>query len=85
MHVGGHNFFFFINKTKKLNNNNPASLAILVGYVFRNPAATYSWFDDFVQRMDKVRECNRPNIVLLGDFNTELLKPQPLDIYNVFV
>ena len=45
-------------------------------YIYRNPAATHTWFDDFVQMMDKVCESN-PNIVLLGDFNIVLLKPQP--------
>ena len=54
----------------------PASPAVLVGYVYRNPAATHPCFDDFVQMMDKVCESN-PNIVLLGDFNIDLLKPQP--------
>ena len=41
-----------------------SSKATLVGYVDRNPAATYAWFDDFVHMMDKVNECNS-NIVLL--------------------
>ena len=45
-------------------------------YIYRNPAATHTWFDDFVQMRDKVCESN-PNIVLLGDFNIVLLKPQP--------
>ena len=54
----------------------PASPAVLAGYVLRNPADTYPRFDDFVQMMDKVSE-STPNIVLLGDFNTDLLKPQP--------
>ena len=36
----------------------PASPAVLVGYVYRNPAATPPWFDDFVQMMDKVCESN---------------------------
>ena len=53
-----------------------ASLAVLVGDVYRNPAATHPWFDDFVQMMDKVCESN-PYIVLLGNFNIDLLKPQP--------
>ena len=53
-----------------------ASPAVLVGYVYRNPAATHPWSDDFMQMMDKVCESN-PNIVLLGDFNIDLLKPQP--------
>ena len=50
----------------------PTSPAVLVGYVYRNPAATHPWFDDFVQMMDKVCESN-PNIVLVGDLNIDLL------------
>ena len=50
----------------------PTSPAVLVGYVYRNPAATHPWFDDFVQKMDKVCESN-PNIVLVGDLNIDLL------------
>lgn len=53
-----------------------ASPTILVGFVYRNPAATYPWFDDFVQMMDKVSETNC-NIMLLGDFNIDLLQRQP--------
>ena len=53
-----------------------ASPAVLVGDLYRNPAATHPWFDDFVQMMDKVCESN-PNIVLLGNFNIDFLKPQP--------
>ena len=48
----------------------------LVGYLCRNPAVTYAWFDDFVKMMDKVNEGNS-NIILLGDFNIDLLKSQP--------
>ena len=50
-----------------------ASSAILVGYVSRNPAVTYAWCGNFVEIMDKVNERNS-NIVLLGDFNIDLLK-----------
>ena len=52
------------------------SSATLVGYVYRNPAVTYAWFDDFVKMMDKVSEGNS-NIVLLGDFSIDPLKFQP--------
>ena len=52
-----------------------SSNATLVGYVYRNPATVYAWFDDFVDTMDKVNECNS-NIVL-GDFNIDLFKSQP--------
>ena len=41
-----------------------SSSAALVGSVYRNPAVTYVWFDDFVQMVDKVNEGNI-NIVLL--------------------
>ena len=54
----------------------PASPAVLVGYVFRNPADTYHRFDDFVQMKDKVSE-STPNILLLGNFNTDFFNPQP--------
>ena len=53
-----------------------ASSAILVGYVYRNPAVTYAWYDDFVEMMDEVNESNS-NIVLFGDSNVDLLKSQP--------
>ena len=38
-----------------------SSSAALVGYVYRNPAVTYAWFDDFVKMMDKVNEGNSNN------------------------
>ena len=51
------------------------SPSLLVGYVYRNPASTLEWLDDFVKMMDKVSECNT-NILILGDFNYDLNKPQ---------
>ena len=62
----------------------PTSPAVLVGYVYRNFAATHPCFDDFVQMMDKVCESN-PNIVLVGDLNIDLLTSTYLVICNVFV
>ena len=53
-----------------------ASSAILVGYVYRNPAVTYAWYDDFVEMMDKVNERNS-NIIPIGDFNIDFLKSHP--------
>ena len=53
-----------------------ASSAILVGYVYRNPAVTYAWYDDSVEMMDKVNERNS-NIILVEDFNIDLLKSRP--------
>ena len=31
---------------------------LLVGYVYRNPASSQGWPDDFISLMDKVTECN---------------------------
>ena len=49
---------------------------LLVGYVYRNPASSQGWPDDFISLMDKVTECNA-NILLLGDFNIDLFKQPP--------
>ena len=49
---------------------------LLVGYVYRNPASSQGWPDDFISMMDKVTECNA-NILLLGDFNIDLFKQTP--------
>ena len=49
---------------------------LLVGYVYRNPASSQGWPDDFISMMDKVTECNA-NILLLGDFNIDLFKQPP--------
>ena len=49
---------------------------LLVGYLYRNPASTFLWYDNFVQMMDKVCE-NNPNVILLGDFNIDMFKQQP--------
>ena len=47
---------------------------LLVEYVYRNPAVTYEWYDEFVTMLDKVSE-SKNNVLLLGDFNIDLLKP----------
>ena len=44
----------------------------LVGYVYRNPAAPSMWYSDFTQMMDNI---NFENIILLGDLNINLFKP----------
>lgn len=49
---------------------------LLIGFVYRNPSSSYSWYDDFVQMMDRVTERHpKAEIILLGDFNINLLKP----------
>ena len=50
----------------------PKTPSLLVGYVYRNPAATYEWYDAFVTMLDKVSE-SKDNVLLLGDFNIDLL------------
>ena len=37
--------------------------SILVGYIYRNPASTFDWHDQFVTMMDKVQDC-KLNVVL---------------------
>ena len=49
---------------------------ILVGYIYRNPAATFDLHDQFVTMMDKVQDC-KLNVVLLGYFNTDMQKTKP--------
>ena len=49
--------------------------SILVGYIYRNPASTFDWYDQFVT-IDRVQGCNL-NVVLLGDFNTDMQKCNP--------
>ena len=60
----------------------PKTPSLLVGYVYRNPAATYEWYDEFVTMLDTVSE-SKINVLLLGDFNTDLLKPH-LDWESTF-
>ena len=53
---------------------NSKTPSLLVGYVYRNPAVTYEWYHEFVTLLDKVSE-SKNNVLLLGDFNIDLLKP----------
>ena len=53
---------------------NPKILSLLIGYVYRNPAATNEWYDEFVATLDEVTE-SKNNVLLLCDFNIDLLKP----------
>ena len=50
--------------------------ATLIGFVYRNPASTLSWYDDFIHMMDNVQKCNA-DIIMLGDFNIDLLRHIP--------
>ena len=50
--------------------------SILISYVYRNPAATFDWYDQFVTMRDRVQGC-KLNVVLLGDFNIDMQKTSP--------
>ena len=50
--------------------------SILFGYIYRNPAATFDWYDQFVTMMNRVQDC-KLNVVLLGDFNIDMQKTNP--------
>ncbi|WP_419587318.1 endonuclease/exonuclease/phosphatase family protein, partial [Thiolapillus sp.] len=49
------------------------SPSLLVGFIYRNPTATYAWYDEFLVMLDKVAD-SKKNILLLGDFNIDLSK-----------
>jgi exonuclease III len=51
------------------------STPVLLGIVYRNPASSNDWFDNYLQMMDSVNSYNL-NTVILGDFNIDLLSPQ---------
>ena len=48
----------------------------LVGNIYWNLAATFDWYDQFVTMMDRAQDC-KLNVVLLGDFNTDMQKTNP--------
>ena len=45
----------------------------LLGYIYRNPAASWEWYDDFVAMMDRAGQ-DKADVFLLGDFNIDLSK-----------
>ena len=55
--------------------NDLKSPSLLVGYIYRNPASLTTWFDQFVQMIDKAYDY-KSNFLLLGDFNIDLWEPQ---------
>ncbi len=49
---------------------------IFVCILYRNPSASYEWFDNFVQMIDNIHTVKpHADILVLGDFNIDLLKP----------
>ena len=56
--------------------NDSKSPSLLVGYIYRNPATPTTWFYDFVLMIDKAND-HTFKILLTGDCNIDLCKPQP--------
>jgi hypothetical protein len=57
---------------------------LLIGFVYRNPASLYSWYDDFVEMMDVIMcRHSKANYILMGDFN-RLTKTSALMGVNFF-
>ena len=56
--------------------SSPSSPSLLVGILYRNPKTTLEWHDQFLKMMDKI-SFRHTDILLLGDFNYDLLVPQP--------
>ena len=59
----------------------PHSSPLFVCYLYRNPASSFIWYDEFVKMMDRVSNISS-NIVLLGDFNIDLYKHHPAWSYT---
>ena len=50
--------------------------SLFVCYLYRNPAVTFEWYYSFVQMLDDVyRAKNRAYVLILGDFNIDMLTP----------
>ena len=50
---------------------------LLICFLYRNCSCNYSWFDDFFAMMTNVYDKHpRADVVLLGDFNLDLLRAQ---------
>ena len=50
--------------------------SLFVFYLYRNPAVTFEWYDSFVLMLDDVYKAkNRADVLILGDFNIDMLKP----------
>ena len=57
---------------------------IFVCILYRNPSASNEWFDNFVQMIDSIHAVKpHADILVLGDFNIELLKPHSSWDYNI--
>ena len=59
------------------------SKPFLKGFVYRNPAECIEWQERFNSLVDDVTMMNR-EVILLGDFNNDLLKPKPKMESNLY-
>ena len=51
----------------------PKKPSLMIGFLYRNPASTFCWYDEFVNMMDNVNAHGKDTI-LLGDFNINYFK-----------
>ena len=51
------------------------SKPITVGFIYRNPDETVDWYDKFCEMMDAA-SLRDQELIILGDFNLDMLKPQ---------
>ena len=55
---------------------NTNATSLFVCFLYRKTSVCYEWFDDFVQMIDNLCAVKpHADILLLGDFNIDLLKP----------
>lgn len=54
------------------------SPSVYVCFLYRNPASTVDWYDSFIEMLDNVYRLKpHAHVIVLGDFNIDLKKPQP--------
>ena len=54
----------------------PKDTPLLISFMYRNGASDFTWYDDFFSMMiNAYNKHPNANILLLGDFNLDLLKP----------
>ena len=49
----------------------------LIGHIYRNPASNFEWYDAFTSMMEEVQKTKCSTIILMGDFNIDMLKKRP--------
>ena len=49
---------------------------LLVAFIYRNPAASFAWYDHFSHMLD-CASVSRNDVLIMGDFNIDMYKPHP--------